>query len=143
MANIAQIFKALGDETRLKILIILASRRICAKGIAKHLAISDAAVSQHLKVLKEAGIIVGEKIGYYVHYNVQDKTFIEIIEFINKLNNDDFEINTCKLGVKIPKKCEVECKATRIKLSSLLLTIQYITHAAKCTVRGSIWTLHN
>ena len=51
-------FKAIGDETRLKILILLSTKNICAKGIAKHLEISEAAVSQHIKVLKEANLII-------------------------------------------------------------------------------------
>ena len=61
-----KIFKAIGDETRVKILILLSNRNICAKGIAKHLEISEAAVSQHIKILKEANIITGYKEGYYM-----------------------------------------------------------------------------
>jgi ArsR family transcriptional regulator len=114
MDQIVQIFKALGDETRLKILIILSRRRICAKGISKHLAISEAAVSQHLKVLKEVGVIVGEKAGYYVHYNMQEPILLEIVKFIEQMNNDH-TLNSCKLGVHIPGDCKVSCKATKNK----------------------------
>ena len=68
-----KIFKAIGDETRVKILILLSNRNICAKGIAKHLEISEAAVSQHIKILKEANIIIAYKQGYYVMYELNER----------------------------------------------------------------------
>lgn len=114
MDHIVQMFKALSDETRLKILIILSRRRICAKGLAKHLEISEAAVSQHIKVLKEAGIIAGEKVGYYVHYDLQAQMLAEIIKFIEQMN-DDHAMNGCKLGVHIPNDCQAICKANKNK----------------------------
>ncbi|KXG77674.1 ArsR/SmtB family transcription factor [Thermotalea metallivorans] len=114
MEQIVQIFKALGDETRLKILIILSRRRICAKGIAKHLDISEAAVSQHIKVLKEAGIIVGEKVGYYVHYDLQEPMLLEIVKFIEQMNND-YTMSNCKFGIHMPDECRASCKANKNK----------------------------
>lgn len=114
METIVQIFKALGDETRLKILIILSRRRICAKGIARHLNISEASVSQHLKVLKEAGIIVGQKIGYYVQYNLQESTLSEIVKFIDHINSDGV-FNNCKFELTIPKDCKAACKSNKNK----------------------------
>ena len=47
METIVKIFKALSDETRLKILMIISSKVICQRGISNHLQISDSAVSQH------------------------------------------------------------------------------------------------
>jgi ArsR family transcriptional regulator len=110
MDQIVQIFKALGDETRLKILIILSKRRICAKGIAKHLEISEAAVSQHLKTLKEAGIITGEKTGYYVLYALQEPMLLEIVKFVEQLK-DNNSIGNCNFSIQMPKDCKVSCKA--------------------------------
>jgi len=110
MEHIVKIFKALGDETRLKILIILSKRRICAKGIAKHLGVSEAAVSQHIRILKKAGIVVGEKVGYYVHYNIQEPVLSEVIRFIEQMNNEH-TIKSSKWGMHIPNDCEVECKS--------------------------------
>lgn len=114
MEQIVQIFKALGDETRLKILIILSRRKICAKGIAKHLDVSEAAVSQHIKVLKEAGIIVGEKVGYYVHYDLQEPRLLEVVKFIEQMNNEH-TISSCKLGIHMPDECRVSCKVNKNK----------------------------
>lgn len=114
MENIVQIFKALGDETRLKILIILSKRNICAKGLAKHLGISEAAVSQHLKVLKEAGIIAGEKVGYYVHYTLQEAVLSEAVKCINEINTSKDFISH-ELEVNIMEHCNVICKTDKNK----------------------------
>lgn len=114
MEQVVQIFKALGDETRLKILIILSKKNICAKGIAKHLNISEAAVSQHIKILKEAGIIVGVKSGYFVHYDLQEHVLSELLKFIEQMNSEH-AINSCHLGIDVPNECGAECKANRNK----------------------------
>ena len=52
MEKLVKVFKALSDETRLNILLLVSKRSVCQKGISKYLGISDSAVSQHIKVLK-------------------------------------------------------------------------------------------
>lgn len=114
MNDIVQVFKALSDETRLKILIIISRKRICAKGIAKHLGISEASVSQHLKILKEAGIIVGIKMGYYVHYSLQESALSGVSEFLGQLASDK-PFSNCSLQFDMPSSCNAMCKADRKK----------------------------
>ncbi|MGN0477903.1 MAG: metalloregulator ArsR/SmtB family transcription factor [Hominenteromicrobium sp.] len=63
-------FRALADENRLLILRLLLRRNCCVRALSRQLDISEAAVSQHLKVLREAGLIIGEKCGYFTHYTV-------------------------------------------------------------------------
>ena len=65
-----QILKVLADETRLKLVRLLLTHNFCVRALARKLKISEAAVSQHLKVLREAGLLVGEKKGYFMHYGV-------------------------------------------------------------------------
>ena len=72
------IFKALGDSNRLKIIQCLLQGMGTTQEIAKHLSISEAAVSKHLKLLKEAGLVKKQKHGYYVEYEF-------LIEKINYL----------------------------------------------------------
>ncbi len=62
--------KAIADETRMKILCLLLKHNYCVRALAAELALSEAAVSQHLKVLREAGLLIGEKRGYFMHYKV-------------------------------------------------------------------------
>lgn len=63
--------KALSDQSRLTIVQMLLLRQYCVGGLARTLKISEAAVSQHLKVLKQVGIVTGTKRGYFVHYQVE------------------------------------------------------------------------
>ena len=62
--------KALADEKRLKILRILLNTDLCVGALAKHLGISKPAVSQHLRILRKAELVKGEKRGYWTHYMV-------------------------------------------------------------------------
>ena len=70
----AEVFKALGDETRLNIirLIAAAGNRLCVGMLAQKLGISQPAVSQHLKTLRNAGLIVADREGLHVHYVLAD-----------------------------------------------------------------------
>lgn len=63
--------KALAHETRLKLLSLLLTHDLCVGALAHRLGISDAAVSQHLQILRKVGLIKGEKRGYWTHYSVE------------------------------------------------------------------------
>lgn len=104
METLVKVFKALSDETRLKILMIISSKVMCQKGISKHLQISDSAVSQHIKILKEANILIGYKEGYYVFYQINEKVFEECISFMKFINEDGYFF-TQIANIEISKKC--------------------------------------
>ena len=116
MEDLVKVFKALSDETRLKILLIISKRTICQKGISRHLGISESAVSQHIKVLKESGIVTGIKQGYSVIYVINDDCFKEakfFLKMINDIEDDTFidkekidaiRLNSCA-NCKSNKKC--------------------------------------
>ena len=105
-----KVFKAIGDETRLKILILLSTKNICAKGIAKHLEISEAAVSQHIKVLKEANLIIAYKNGYYVMYELNNEVLEESKNFIDILIHKDVDLISKKYNIKISDFSTARCK---------------------------------
>ncbi|MCI6885718.1 MAG: metalloregulator ArsR/SmtB family transcription factor [Lachnospiraceae bacterium] len=60
--------KALGEPMRLKIFQALLERKHCVRSLSKKFGISESAISQHMKVMKEAGLVYGEKYGYHTHY---------------------------------------------------------------------------
>ena len=64
------VLKAISDETRMKILSLLLRHNYCVRALARKLKLSEGAVSQHLKVLRDAGLLIGEKKGYFMHYDV-------------------------------------------------------------------------
>ena len=61
-------FKALSDSNRLRILKMLQTKPLCVCEITNVLELATSTVSQHLKILKEAGFIVEEKEGKWVNY---------------------------------------------------------------------------
>jgi DNA-binding transcriptional ArsR family regulator len=62
-ANLDRVFHALGDPTRRAILEKLSVRPISVSELARPLAITLAAVIQHLQVLEESGLVQSEKVG--------------------------------------------------------------------------------
>ena len=70
MKEFLQIVRALSDETRLALFHLLLTHDLCGKALAQRLGISGAAVSQHIKMLQIAGLVKGEKRGYWIHYGV-------------------------------------------------------------------------
>jgi DNA-binding transcriptional ArsR family regulator len=73
----AALFGVLADPTRLKLLRLLARQRepnaLCVNALAWRLGVTQSAVSQHLRVLKSAGLVKGERRGYRVHYFINQE----------------------------------------------------------------------
>ena len=96
------IFKSLGDMTRLKIikLIALMGNNLCVGMIANMLDISQPAVSQHLKILKNADLVEAEKMGFYMHYslkkNALDEYGLNFNEFLKTIDFDFDKHNNCE-----------------------------------------------
>ena len=63
-----KMLKALGEPMRFKIYGCLLERKHCVRSLSKKLGITESAISQHIKVMKEAGLVYGEKYGYHMHY---------------------------------------------------------------------------
>jgi len=92
MENIALILKAIADNTRLRIIKLLLQYSYCVGALARRLNISEAAVSQHLKVLREAGLVTGKKRGYFMHYAVNRDRLHILAEDLKKLTEIKTEI---------------------------------------------------
>jgi ArsR family transcriptional regulator len=71
----AKIAKLLGDSNRLKILELLSKHSLCVSAIVRNLNISQPAVSKHLKLLVDAGMLESEKKGMHVHYTFKKDAF--------------------------------------------------------------------
>jgi len=67
-----KVFKALASESRLKILLLLKEHPQCVGALATRLEMTQPAVSQHLRVLTEAGLVRSTKTGYWVHYQLDE-----------------------------------------------------------------------
>ncbi len=68
--TLASAFKALGDPTRLRILAVLADGTHCVCEIQEAVDVPGNLLSHHLKVLREAGLIDGERRGRWIDYSL-------------------------------------------------------------------------
>lgn len=104
----AEVFKALGDEHRLKIIEYLASSSsccepsdgICACDIQDLVGLSQATVSHHMKILVQAGLVTSEKRGRLVYYSINPEGFAIALELARKYF--DFAL--------LPKPIQLEVK---------------------------------
>jgi len=80
------LFKALADDTRLRILALLQAGEICVCDIHGSLALPQPAVSRHLAYLRKAGLVLGRKDGLWVHYRLAplpDPVMQTVVEAVN------------------------------------------------------------
>ena len=86
--KIAEIFKALSDPTRLRLIRMLAKCQpdhvltggceggpLCVNALAHQLGVTQSAVSQHLRVLRQAGLVSGTRRGNFMHYSLDPAGF--------------------------------------------------------------------
>ena len=66
----ARIFRALSVEKRVEIVQLLANRTLCVGALSHITGISPGAVSQHMRVLRDAGLVEADRRGYFVHYHL-------------------------------------------------------------------------
>jgi ArsR family transcriptional regulator len=83
--NEVEVFKALADPTRLKILECIRSGERCICEIIPYTGKSQPNVSQHLKVMKHAGIVKERKDGIRIMIKASDNNIYKIINQVNKL----------------------------------------------------------
>lgn len=92
--TLSDTFSALGDVRRLRALRFIADRNpgrdgpdgaVCACHVQDHLGLSQPATSYHLKVLREAGLVSGEKRGRWVHYRVSTEGIDALRAFLDEV----------------------------------------------------------
>ena len=85
LEKLAEQFKAFSDLTRLKLIKLLSESKnpLCVNALSNKLSVTQSAVSQHLRILKQAGIVTGSRSGYHVHYKI-DKDKLKEVEKIFK-----------------------------------------------------------
>lgn len=84
--NMVKTLKALADTNRMKIVEMLLSENLCVGALAGRLVISKPAVSQHIQVLRRAGLIQSKKRGYWTHYAVNRKAIKNLAEDLDRLS---------------------------------------------------------
>ncbi len=82
--NESQIFKAFANAKRLEIVSRLKTKELCVHDLVRSMKFRQSNISQHLKVLKQAGIITQRRDGKNVYYRLSTRTFGEIPDNIMK-----------------------------------------------------------
>lgn len=81
--------KALSDPVRREILNLLKNGRLAAGEISERFAITDAAISRHLSVLKEADLIRDTREGKFIYYDLNASVLEEILLWISALKGEN------------------------------------------------------
>jgi len=77
-------FKALGDETRQRILGLLSAREMCVCEIISALEMTQPTTSHHLKILEDAGLLDSRKEGKWVIYSLRDRQLVSELHQLAK-----------------------------------------------------------
>ena len=74
LADLEQLFKALADETRLRILGLLLTGEVCVCHIHESLRVSQPKASRHLAYLRRAGLVDTRRDGLWIHYRLAESS---------------------------------------------------------------------
>ena len=104
--KIAEIFKALSDPTRLRLIRMLSKCTppvafvagggceggpLCVNALAHKLGVTQSAVSQHLRVLRQTGLVRGERRGNFMHYSLDPAGFEKWKKNLRDTLGEDFD----------------------------------------------------
>lgn len=99
-AEYVPLFKALSDETRLKIIDMLSCGELCACEILEFFKITQPTLSYHMKILVETGIVNGVRDGAWMRYTLNTETTEKISSFFSDITKEETDC--------ICKKCDGE-----------------------------------
>ena len=85
--GLQETMRALADPTRRSILQLLKNGNLSAGDISDNFSISSAAVSRHLAVLREAGLVRDERVGKYIYYELNTSVLEDALVFLSGLTS--------------------------------------------------------
>lgn len=97
--EMSEIFKLLGDKTRLMIVAFLKEKEQCVCDIVDMVGISQPGVSQHLRKLKAGGLVSEKRMGQWIYYSlkIEDKPYLrDILNYIPSLKELEIENKCCE-----------------------------------------------
>lgn len=92
--EMAEQFKLLGDKTRLKIVSLLSQQQMCVCHLVELLQSTQPNISQHLRKLKDAGLVMEERRGQWIYYSlsIEDKPHLkDAIVYLPKVEEEEQE----------------------------------------------------
>ncbi len=83
MKELSSIFKALSDETRLRIVKLLENGELCVCHIVAAVDMSQSRISFHLKILKDAGLVKDRREGRWMRYRLNESDLFKRLLFLS------------------------------------------------------------
>lgn len=108
MKESADLFKLLSVDKRIEIIELLKKEPMSVNALAEALGITQSAISQHLRVLKAAGLVTDERRGYWIYYSLNRDALEKCRQRLNR-------ICTCGCLGGQPNMVEMPKKASKIK----------------------------
>ena len=84
ISEMAETFKVLGDQTRLKIVLTLSKQELCVLDIATVVGMSESAISHQLRLLKSLRLVKQRKDGKMVFYSLDDEHIEDLIRVASR-----------------------------------------------------------
>lgn len=84
----AGICNGLADPTRILMLYALVDAPRNVNDLTETLSLPQPTTSRHLKILRQQGLVIGERQGLYIYYRLADKRIIEALDLLRKILND-------------------------------------------------------
>lgn len=88
-AEYVPVFKALSDETRLKIIDMLSCGEMCACHILDGFSISQSTLSYHMKILSDSGLVNARRDGTWMKYTLNKERTDEVLGFITHIIDEN------------------------------------------------------
>jgi DNA-binding transcriptional ArsR family regulator len=85
MKEAAELFKLLSVDTRIEIIEHLKGGAMTVNALAEALGVTQSAVSQHLRILRSAGLVENERKGYWIHYSLNREALERCRERLNRV----------------------------------------------------------
>jgi DNA-binding transcriptional ArsR family regulator len=82
------VFQAIADPTRRAILLLLASEAMTPNAMAEHFESSRQAVSKHIKILSETGLLKQERSGREIYYQLNPSKWKDVDKWIEKFKSN-------------------------------------------------------
>lgn len=115
MKDTAQLFKALGDETRLRIMGLLLQGELCVCDLVAVLDLPQSTVSRHLSYLKNSGWVADHREGIWMHYSLSGSGSDFQKKVLGFLGHDLGRINQVRQDQKALKKYQSKKQAVTCK----------------------------
>ena len=85
MKESADLFKILSVDKRIEIIELLKKEPMSVNALAEALGITQSAISQHLRVLKAAGLVTDERQGYWIYYSLNRDSLEKCRQRLNRI----------------------------------------------------------